>query len=417
MRHNPITAFHPQFAWLDQSFIGYATVFGIAFVVSLALTPLMRRLAMRNRIVDKPDQNRKKHDQPVAYLGGVAIFLGWLTAVSFSYFVPLSVEGGTESLVAQEYISFPLSVIFGASLITLIGLIDDVYGVIPRVKIGGQFLAAAALSWSGQNLGTTLVSDTMANMGLVIPVSVAYLLGTILIAALVVGGCNAMNLLDGLDGLATGVASIAALGFLVLSLTVSSQSPYPPMDTIRVVMCLAMLGALLGFLPHNFNPAKIFMGDAGSHLLGYLCMTTVLLLADPRAGHGPMLVLAGLVIFGLPITDATLAVVRRFLRGLPIFRPDREHLHHQVLQWVENRGFKGGRGVKIAVLMIYVLAAVFAILGNLMLYAPPWQVLAAILIMVGLIAVRMCRSPRSSTDHVPAVPFEADTKTINPEPR
>ena len=378
--------------WLSQPVVGYMAVFGMALVVSLIATPVMRQLAMRNHVVDWPDKHRKKHIQPVAYLGGVAIFLGWLAGAFCSYLLPLGSSQGPD--VTPEYVSFPISVIFGATVITLIGLIDDIYGIRPRMKIGGQFLAAAALSWSGQNLGTAVVIETAANLGLMIPGSVAYLLGTVLIAALVVGGCNAMNLLDGLDGLATGVASIAAVGFLVLSLTVAAQNAHPAMDGIRLVMCVSMLGALLGFLPFNFNPAKIFMGDAGSHLLGYLCVTTILLLADPQTGHGPMLVLAGLIIFGLPITDALLAILRRSLRGQPIFQPDHEHLHHQVLRWVQRHGLDTNRSVKVAVLIIYLLSVLFAVLGNLMMHVPSWQVFGAVLIVIGVIALRVCRSPQ-----------------------
>ena len=188
---------------------------------------------------------------------------------------------------------------------------------------------------------------------------------------MVVGGCNSLNLLDGLDGLAAGVSGIAAVGFLFIALYVAAH-PYPDSsffdlraDPVRIVMSLALLGAVLGFLPYNFNPAKIFMGDAGSLLLGYLCVATILEFAYVSY-VGPLLVIAALIVFALPIADTTLAIVRRKMRGQPIFSPDNQHLHHLCLRYAKRLGLGPQASVKVAVLAMYLLAAVFAVLGCLL---------------------------------------------------
>lgn len=395
----------------------YIGVFFLAFIVTLVLTPVMRGLAVRNRIVDRPDQQRKSHQGPVAYLGGVAIFLGWLGGVLCSYFLVASSSWAVGESVSTDEVSFPLSVVFGATVIMLIGLIDDVYGIRPRVKIGGQFLAAAALSWSGQNLGTTLVTDTLAMFGLQIPWLMTYTLGTMLIAMLVVGGCNSTNLIDGLDGLAAGVTMIAALGFLYLTLSMAVSQPDPAMDPTRVVMCLALLGALLGFLPYNFNPASIFMGDAGSHLLGYLSVSTILMFAHADAHAGPKLVLAGLIIFALPILDTCLAIARRMWRAIPISQPDHEHLHHRVLQFTRRLKLSRNNSVRLAVLIIYGLAFVFAILGCMLVVLMWWQVLLIFIFVVALLVVGICKPAHSPILPTNMAHMDGDPKAIKPEPR
>ena len=322
-------------------------LFFVAFVISFVATPLMRVLAIRKGIVDWPDLERKNHMGPVAYLGGVALFLAWIGGVVTSYFLA---PGGH---VTPHLISLA----FGAVCITLTGLIDDVYGISPRVKIGGMFLAAGGLALSSQKLGMLLVLHTFNAAGLPVNQHVAYILGAALIGLLVLGGCNAVNLLDGLDGLAPGVCAIASLGLLVICFSAVGNPP-KTYDSVRFIMCLVILGSLLGFLPYNFNPANIFLGDAGSLLLGYLCASTIVVLADR-----PKMVVAALVVFALPITDTALAIFRRKLRRQPVFMPDNHHVHHQLLRVMKHAGFRPSTSVKLAVLLMYFLSLVFAALG------------------------------------------------------
>jgi UDP-GlcNAc:undecaprenyl-phosphate GlcNAc-1-phosphate transferase len=347
-------------------------VFFIAFVVAYITTPLMRYLAVKNGIVDWPDLRRKAHIEPIAYLGGVAIFLGWLLAICYSFFPPLG--SGLKCGVAV-----PPHVIIGAGVIALIGLLDDVYGLSPRVKIGGQLVAAAALS--SLHLGPGIATDFLGLVGLsdfaATPTGiwVAYALGAFLIAAFVIGGCNAVNLLDGLDGLASGTVAIAMLGFMLIAAFVAAGDLGDlTYDPVRIVICLATLGAILGFLPYNFNPANIFMGDAGSLLLGYLCVATILLFGQVR-GQSLLYITACLIVFAVPITDTSLAIFRRKMRGQPIFSPDNQHIHHLLR--------RSGFSVRNSVFIIWSLAALFAVLGTTMVWVEfRWRYILAVFFVV-----------------------------------
>lgn len=322
----------------------YMGVFFVAFFVVIAVTPLLRRLAVANGIVDWPDLKRKNHALPVAYLGGVAIFVGWVAGVFASY------------LVASDELgpSFPVSIMIGAGVITLTGLIDDAHGLSPRAKVGGQLFAAAALTWN--QIGIQVTEQVFALLGFSPPSTVVYFAATVLVAVFVLGGCNAVNLIDGLDGLATGVVLIAMCGFLAIALCLSDVEAAALDNPQRIVLCLATIGALLGFLPYNFSPAAIFMGDAGSLLLGFLSVSAILLFGDVPA-LSLKLVTASLIVFAVPITDTSLAIVRRKLRGQPIMSPDNQHLHHLLR--------KAGLSVKKSVLVLYAVAVAFGVLGVL----------------------------------------------------
>ncbi len=363
----------------------YMAVFFVAFAVAIVMTPVMRWLAIRNGIVDWPNLKHKSHIEPVAYLGGVAIFLAWIAAISLCYFVYF---GGPHTPQAAVHIRFPFSIIVGAAVITLTGLIDDVYGISPRVKIGGQFFAAAMLAMN--RVGINLVDQMFKIIKVPAPDWLIYTLGAVVIAVFVIGGCNSVNLLDGLDGLASGVVAIAVMGFLAIAAFVAlgsieaaaqGKAVDPTYDAVRIVMCLAILGAVLGFLPYNFNPANIFMGDAGALLLGYLSVATILLFAE-AGGQGPRLVTAALIVFALPITDTALAIFRRTMRRQSIFKPDSQHLHHQLLS-AARRSLRLGpnASVKFAVLVMYVLAAIFAVLGGA-LVSERWRYMAAFFVVI-----------------------------------
>ncbi|MEM9294603.1 MAG: hypothetical protein AAGA57_02275 [Planctomycetota bacterium] len=335
----------------------YLAVAGIAFLAALVLTPVMRRLALRNGVVDLPDARRKNHALPVAYLGGVAIFFGWLAGVLAAY-----VGFGSPA------VAFPMSIVLGAAAITLTGLIDDVYGIAARVKIGGQLMAAAALA--SQDVGLNIIKSAYENVGIMnAPEWAIYWPGALLIGMLVVGGCNAVNLIDGLDGLSSGVVGIACVGFLICAAIVAGRSDAPiDVHAARIVMALACIGAVIGFLPYNFRPASIFMGDAGSLLLGFLCIANLLLFANDAGPQPLKYVTACLIIFLLPISDASLAIVRRKLSGQPIFAPDAMHLHHMLR--------RSGLSVVQSVLVMYGLATFFAAIGvTLLAVNLPWRYL------------------------------------------
>ncbi len=339
---------------------GYALVFLVAFVVTLVATPIVRRSAIALDIIDHPNESRKEHKFPIAYLGGFAVFLGIVVALGASYLI----VDGPAGLLGPV----PISVLIGVLAITFTGLADDIWQVDPRVKIAGQLVAAAALAI--EDVGTRVAEGALFPMfgepetvlvqfsGMALASQdIYYWTGTALIALFVLGGCNAANLIDGLDGLLSGTSAIMATGLLVLCMFMAAQGvegdPFESLAGARIVLCLALLGGMLGFLPWNFNPAIIFLGDCGSLLIGYLFVVIILMLGERGDTH---LVAAGLIIFALPIMDTALAIVRRKLAGLPMSAPDANHIHHLL-----KRAFQGR--VKLAVLTLYVVALAFAVLG------------------------------------------------------
>jgi len=354
---------------IDRVIGPYMGVFFVAFFASILATPAMRLLATKYGIVDWPDLWRKRHLRPVAYLGGVAIFLGWLAGVC-------------ASPVIGPHSGLNINIVLGATVIMLTGLIDDVYGIRARVKLGGQLFAAAALA--SERVGITLAEQAIALLGVgAVPPLLTYALGTCVIAVFVVGGCNAVNLLDGMDGLASGVTAIACMGFLVLAswmMVFEGRADANLHDAVRITMCVAIVGAILGFLPYNFNPATIFMGDAGSLLLGFLSVTIILLLG--KGVENPLrYVTACLIIFAVPIADTSLAIFRRKMRGQPIFAPDSQHLHHLLRQ--------RGLTVRQSVVTLYAAGTAFAVLGcSMIMLDLRWRyVLAVFFVMYAFILV------------------------------
>lgn len=385
-------------------FQGYAGVLIVAFLVSMIATPIMRRLAVANGVVDHPSDPRKVHRMPIAYMGGVAVYLGLIAGILFAI-AGTRVSGlidwhpSEHALVALDRV-VPLSVLLGATIIMLLGLLDDIIGISPRLKIAGQLFAAAALAY--QNIGvkvaegalrpvfefvnvpsvmTYVLPDWMPGGGMGIEFDAIYWTGAVIIAVGVVGACNASNLIDGLDGLLTGVTAIALCGILVLSLDLAAADD-GVRDSQRLVLALATLGACLGFLPHNFNPATIFLGDAGSMLLGYCSIVAILTLGDTGKTH---LVVAGLIIYAIPLIDTLLAIIRRKLAGARMSDADSNHLHHML---------KRALGVKGAVFTLYAIGAGFAVLGAASSYGRARIVYLLALLFatyIGVIAIKIAR--------------------------
>ena len=369
-------------------FHGYVWVFVVAFTTALLATPIMRRLAIRFGVVDRPSEARKIHRVPTAYLGGLAVYAGMFAAILFTYASPF--HGLIDFHATAKPSSglpggVPLSILLGMTVIMICGLIDDVMGIDPRAKVAGQLFAAAALATEdvgvrlaagiiipiAKVVGVPIVAgtsgfDTVAFsipigvMGIHdIPIDIVYWVGTGIIAIFVLGACNASNLIDGLDGLLSGVTTISAAGLLIIALTLAvvddgARGTGANLDAARIILCIALMGSCLGFLPHNFNPATIFLGDCGSLLLGYLTIAIVLTLGTTGQTH---LVLAGLIIYAIPIMDTTLAIARRKFAGKRISDADDQHLHHML---------RRALGVKGAVLALYAIGLAFAALGVLL---------------------------------------------------
>jgi UDP-GlcNAc:undecaprenyl-phosphate GlcNAc-1-phosphate transferase len=400
---------------------GYIGVFVAAFLVTVLITPLVRRLAVSNGIVDHPDEARKQHKMPIAYLGGVAVYLGIMAGLMFSYIAD-SMPGliqyheiGPQNLTDGVFTPHvPPWIALGMTIIVVVGLIDDISGISARVKLGGQLMAAAALAIGdvGVNVAEGVLRPTLGRLldnphlsyQIPLPMDVPgfgtsmefdfiYWAGTIVIAVFVLGATNASNFIDGLDGLLTGVTSIAMIGFLIIAAGMALVDN-GPLDGPRIVIGLAILGACMGFLPHNFNPAVIFLGDTGSLLLGYCSALMILSLGDTGQTS---LVFAGLIIYSIPIIDTMLAIIRRKLAGKRMSDPDADHLHHML---------KRALGVKGAVLALYGIGIVFCVLGVLLSQFKARFIYALVFVIASYIAVYAIKIARRSQ-------IEAQIKSVH----
>lgn len=364
----------------DEVMSPYIYVFYVSFIVAFIFTPIMRAVAMYYGIIDQPDGQRKIHTRPVAYLGGIAVFLGWISGLAISQF--LMTHTGDPPAQSHLYVNF--SIVVGASVIVMLGLWDDLTGVNPWAKIGGQVFAASFLLYF--DVGTHCarpmfapINTRLMNLaGWQIPDGLITIISCAIVYLIVVGCCNATNLMDGLDGLCGGVTAVIAAGFLFLAVNMARTSGgiNPNLDGVRVVLGLALLGAVLGFVPYNFNPASIFMGDTGSMFLGFSCATMIILAAQET--H-PKWFLASLVMFALPVLDTALAFARRFVNKRKIFSADRHHFHHQMI----DRGFS----VKQTVLISYSLALFFAFAGAAVVFMRTRYAVAFYLVIFGSLIV------------------------------
>jgi UDP-GlcNAc:undecaprenyl-phosphate GlcNAc-1-phosphate transferase len=222
------------------------------------------------------------------------------------------------------------------------------------------------------------------------------LVSSLLVVFVVVGCCNAANLMDGLDGLCGGVTAIIAAGFLFVAvhLAATGTAQNSNLDGTRVVLALALLGAVLGFVPFNFNPASIFMGDTGSMFLGFCCAVMIIYMGE---GAHPKWFLASMVMFALPVLDTALAFTRRYINRRPLFSPDRHHFHHQLVA----RGFT----VKQTVLISYGLALFFALMGVMIVYLRTRFAGAVYLVIFGFVIVAAFKMGMVHEKHAkPAVP-------------
>jgi len=335
----------------------------VALGVSLVATPIFRFIAYRAKIVDRPDQLLKPHGQPVAYLGGLAMcvrYLGGLIGLASIFPVGelwQQIKSSLSGMKLGQLVHNPLWNMLGIAvssvLIAFIGLLDDLWELKPAHKVGGQVLAAGVLIVGGIGYRMMIVLLTIGSLPapppwLLVPLS------SLVCVVMVIATCNATNLLDGLDGLCGGVTGIISLGFLALAvfLAMWPKAQIAGIDELRVGLSLAMAGAVIGFLPYNVPPASIFMGDAGSMLLGFYVATMVAMFCQEGTARW---FIGAWVVFALPTLDTGLAVVRRLLAGKSIFAGDRSHLYDQLVD--------RGMSVKQVVFLFYVLAALSAVLG------------------------------------------------------
>src|SRR6266581_3646823 len=333
----------------------FVALFLIAMCASSALTPLLRRFCERYRLVDEPRDDRRLHVKPIPRLGGVAIFLSVLIALSSLLFVHNLL---TETLHFQT--RKILAFLICGTIVLLLGAYDDVRGANATVKFAT--LAAVAVLFYG--LGGRIAGLSIPFVGsITLPPVVGFLLTVIW----VVGIANAFNLIDGVDGLATGSALFSSLIILVISLLQGYS--------YVTVMALVLIGALAGFLRYNFNPASIFLGDSGSLFVGF--SLAALSLQGSQKASTAVAVAIPVFAFALPVVDTGVTIARRFISGKPIFKGDREHIHHMLLA----RGWSQRR----VALVLYGVSALFGL--SAMLFVNSGSGLTAVALFVIGVAV------------------------------
>ncbi|HUV40489.1 MAG TPA: MraY family glycosyltransferase [Sedimentisphaerales bacterium] len=313
-----------------------------SFICALAATWLCKKIALKFGIVDKPDNIVKTHKEPVAYLGGIGILLG----------LTVGILTGLYCIHSQEYLGtamrWLLGILAGAAIACFIGVLDDIFDISPGKKFLGQVIAACALILAGIRPALHYFTDPF---GWQMPQQLELYLGVPVIIFFVLGATNSLNLLDGLDGLCAGVTAIITTALLLLAVHRSTWGSSEVGDPVRMIICLGLVGGVCGFLPFNRHPAKIFMGDAGSMVLGFTVAAIMILFAE----QVPRWWMASIVVFGLPILDTATALVRRILNKRPLFVSDRGHIYDQLI----DRGIP----LKKTVTICYLLAGLYAVTG------------------------------------------------------
>jgi len=316
-----------------------------SFISALVATLVCKSVALKLGIVDKPDNLVKTHKKSIAYLGGVGILVGLTVGILTGIYY----LRGNESF--PRAFTWLLAILAGGTIACLLGLVDDIFDIKPWQKISGQVIAACVLILVG--IRPTL-HYFFSPFGWQMSQNTEIILGIPVVIFFVLGATNSLNLLDGLDGLCAGVTGIITLAMLLLAIHLGTWGYSETGDPVRVIICLGLLGGVCGFLPFNRHPAKIFMGDAGSMLLGFIIAALMILFAEKV----PRWWMASIVAFGLPILDTAVAVLRRLINKRPLFVSDRGHIYDQMV----DRGIT----LKKTVAICYALAGMYALIGIIM---------------------------------------------------
>ena len=333
--------------------------FFLSLFISIAATPLVIKIAEKHDISDKPDHNRKIHDDNIPLLGGLAIYLGFI--ISFLIFIDLD----------KSTIAF----IITSMIILITGIFDDIHNVPARTRLLIEAGCALYMACVGMrvDIGQYIFKSNV----------LIYLLDFILTVLWIIGVINAVNLVDGVDGLAGGVVAIAALGFAIIGSVIYKD--------IMFIMALSLIGAVIGFLIYNRNPAKIFMGDAGSTFLGYVLSILSIMSIDLSINKASLFV--PVIILTVPIFDTGCAILRRIFSKKSVLVADRGHIHHRLL----NLGYSQKKTVYI----IYAIAIASLIVGLIVYMGEHFM--AGLLTVLALIVLGIALSLRIVNEEQPTV--------------
>lgn len=317
---------------------------GVSMLVSFAFTPLVKRLAYKIKAVDVPRDGRRMHDHPIPRLGGLAIFIAFVISALLFARVNVQLRG----------------ILLGSCVIVAVGMVDDSHPLGPGIKFILQIVAALIAVEHGvliRGIASPLPFGlSYWDFGfMAVPITVIW----------IVAVTNSVNLIDGLDGLADGVSAIAALTMLIIALLVN--------DMEMAVLCAALVGACLGFIPYNRNPAQIFMGDTGATFLGYILATVSV--TGLFKLYAMISFVVPFIILGFPIFDTASAFLRRILKGQNPMKPDRSHTHHKLIDMGMNQ--------KQAVATLYLVAGVLGLCAVMIVTSGPVKVILSVAALAG----------------------------------
>ena len=339
--------------------------FLIAFIISIMLTPYTIRIADKIGAVDVPKDKRRMHTREMPKFGGPAVITGFLVSVIYLLIV-MSIEGSIDLFTVEQYGIKLIGLFLGIVCISIVGIIDDTKTLKPIPKLIGQIVAAIIVVAFGIRIEQVTI-PFLYQIGLSEAFSI------ILTILWIVGITNAINLIDGLDGLSSGITLISCISLLIIFSL--NESPL-----IAIILITALIGALVGFLPFNFAPAKTFIGDTGSNFLGFM-LATISILGIAKTYTIAVIVLP-VIVLGLPIFDVVWAIIRRIIKGKSlkaVFKADKGHLHHKLVA----KGFSQ----KQAVLILYGISAAFGMFAVILFDSGILKALSFLLMVIAAVAI------------------------------
>ena len=343
-----------------------AIAFLLAFITSFVLTPYTIKIAKKIGAVDIPKDERRMHKKAMPKFGGPAIIAAFLISTIY-LIITSSLEGNLNIFGPENYILKLLGFLGGMVVLAIFCFFDDIKGIHPLVKLTGQLIAAGIVVASGIRIENFNLPFLEGNIMLSNAFSIILTIGWI------VGITNAINLIDGLDGLSTGISIISCVSLLIIFAL--NGSPL-----IAIIMITALVGTLSGFLPYNFNPAKTFIGDIGSNFIGYtLSIVSILGIAKTATAF---VVVLPIIVLGLPIFDTLSAIVRRLIKGKSlkaVFQADKGHLHHKLIE--------KGLTQKEAVLLLYGVSVACGMFAVILFESDIWKAISFALMVVAVVAI------------------------------
>ncbi|MBQ9012984.1 MAG: undecaprenyl/decaprenyl-phosphate alpha-N-acetylglucosaminyl 1-phosphate transferase [Bacilli bacterium] len=335
------------------------SIIAVVFVICLIITPIVIKFSKKFNLVDIPKDERRVHSKPMPRVGGIAIVISMLLGLGIYYIITRNIPS---IALNKKFLGYLL----GGIVIFAMWLIDDIVNLKARYKFLFQLAAAFIVYLFGiriSGIKIPFIYTDIINFGwLDLPITLLWIIGI----------TNAINLIDGLDGLAAGISAISATALLIIFITTSASLE-------AIVITAVLVGATLGFLPYNFNPAKTFMGDVGSNYLGFTLATVSIL--GLAKGYTILAIIVPIIALGVPIFDTLFAMIRRFLKGQPMLSPDGAHIHHRLIK----RGFSQRQ----AVIFLYTVTSILCILAVTIISADIWKFVILIIAIIIFIVLAL----------------------------